>query len=49
MVAPAPREAVTVTADSICVHGDTEGAVQIARAVREALAGAGVPLAPFAP
>ena len=38
-----------VTADSICVHGDTEGAVQIARSVREALVGAGVSLAPFAP
>ena len=40
---------LTVTADSICVHGDTEGAVQIARSVREALVGAGVRLAPFAP
>jgi 5-oxoprolinase (ATP-hydrolysing) subunit A len=33
--------------DSICVHGDTPGAVQIARQVREALTAAGVPLAPF--
>lgn len=39
---------LTVTADSICVHGDTPGAVGIARAVRAALAGAGVALAPFA-
>jgi 5-oxoprolinase (ATP-hydrolysing) subunit A len=38
-----------VTADSICVHGDTEGAVRIARSVREALVTAGVALAPFAP
>src|SRR3954463_760191 len=35
--------------DSICVHGDTSGAVEIARQVREALAAAGVALAPFAP
>lgn len=34
--------------DSICVHGDTPGAVAIARAVREALTGAGVSLEPFA-
>ena len=39
---------LTVTADSICVHGDTPGAVAIARAVRDALAGAGIALAPFA-
>jgi UPF0271 protein len=34
---------------SICVHGDTPGAVEIARSVRDALAEAGVMLAPFAP
>ena len=33
---------------SICVHGDTPGAVEIARQVRESLRRAGVPLAPFA-
>jgi UPF0271 protein len=33
---------------SICVHGDTPGAVEIARSVRDALAAAGVTLAPFA-
>jgi 5-oxoprolinase (ATP-hydrolysing) subunit A len=38
---------LTVTADSICVHGDTQGAVAIARAVRDALAGAGITLSPF--
>lgn len=36
-----------VQADSICVHGDTPGAVRIARAVREALQRAGAELAPF--
>lgn len=40
---------VLVTAESICVHGDTPGAVEIARSVRTALEGAGVELAPFAP
>ncbi|MGY1781059.1 LamB/YcsF family protein [Geodermatophilus sp. SYSU D01036] len=34
--------------DSICVHGDTPGAVAIAREVRAALTAAGVALAPFA-
>ncbi len=33
---------------SICVHGDTAGAVGIARAVRAALGGAGVEIAAFA-
>lgn len=40
---------VLVTAESICVHGDTPGALTIARAVRRALEAAGVELAPFAP
>jgi UPF0271 protein len=39
---------VAVRARSLCVHGDTPGAVAIARAVLAALAGAGVTLAPFA-
>jgi UPF0271 protein len=33
---------VAITAESICCHGDTPGAVEIAGAVRAALAGAGV-------
>ena len=39
---------VPVPFRSVCVHGDTPGAVQLARAVREALEGAGVLVAPFA-
>ncbi|NAZ85807.1 5-oxoprolinase subunit PxpA [Kineococcus sp. T90] len=39
---------VPVAAESICVHGDTPGAVGIARRVRAALQDAGVPVAPFA-
>jgi UPF0271 protein len=35
-------------ADSICVHGDTPSAVDIARKVKKALTHAGVGLAPFA-
>ena len=38
---------LTVTAGSICVHGDTAGAVNIARAVKDALATAGVDVVPF--
>ncbi len=41
--------ALRLTPDTICVHGDTAGAVGIARAVREALTGAGIALAAFAP
>ena len=37
-----------LTPDSICVHGDTPGAVAIAQKVRAALTGAGLTLAPFA-
>lgn len=39
---------VATQVDSICVHGDTPGAVEIARAVRQALEAAGVRLRPFA-
>jgi UPF0271 protein len=38
---------VPLAVDSICVHGDTAGAVDLARAVRTALEAAGLPLAPF--
>jgi UPF0271 protein len=38
---------MTLTADSICVHGDTAGAVEIARQVKVALVGAGVAVARF--
>lgn len=38
---------VRVVAQTICLHGDTEGAVEIARAVRGALERAGVAVAPL--
>lgn len=39
---------IPVDARSICVHGDTPGAVELARAVRRALEESGVPLKAFA-
>ncbi|MEO7059789.1 MAG: 5-oxoprolinase subunit PxpA [Lapillicoccus sp.] len=39
---------LTLAADSLCVHGDTAGAVEIARRVRDALRTAGVTVTPFA-
>ncbi|GAA4669715.1 5-oxoprolinase subunit PxpA [Amycolatopsis dongchuanensis] len=38
---------VEVEPDSVCVHGDTPGAVEIARGVRDALVREGVELRPF--
>ena len=38
---------ISCPVESICVHGDTPGAVAIARAVRAALADAGIPVRPF--
>ncbi|SFQ20053.1 UPF0271 protein [Amycolatopsis arida] len=40
---------IVVRAESICVHGDSPGAVAIATAVRDRLRAEGIPLAPFAP
>ena len=39
---------IPVTVESVCVHGDSPGAVQIARAVRDRLTTAGVEIRPFA-
>ena len=47
-VADVNGDPIVVTADSICVHGDTPGAVAIARSVRTALRAARLELAPFA-
>ena len=40
---------IAVSAESICVHGDTPGAVAMAVSVRKALAEAGVEIRAFAP
>jgi UPF0271 protein len=47
-VVAADGTVVRVDAESLCLHGDTPGAVRLVRAVRTALAGAGIGLAPFA-
>jgi UPF0271 protein len=39
---------VAVPARSLCVHGDSPGAVEMARAIREALTGKGIEVRPFA-
>ena len=39
---------IKIEADSICVHGDSPGAVAMARAVHAGLTGAGVPISAFA-
>lgn len=38
---------LSVEAATVCIHGDTPGAVGVARALREALAAAGIEFAPF--
>ncbi|HEY7142860.1 MAG TPA: 5-oxoprolinase subunit PxpA [Streptosporangiaceae bacterium] len=43
----ADGDRVAVEFRSLCIHGDTPGAVTLARAVRQALAQAGARLAPF--
>lgn len=47
-IATASGAKVRVQVDTICVHSDTPGAVEIAQAVRRELAAAGVTLSPFA-
>jgi 5-oxoprolinase (ATP-hydrolysing) subunit A len=47
-VRAADGQEMKVRIRSLCVHGDTPGAVTLARAVREALERAGVLVAPFA-
>jgi 5-oxoprolinase (ATP-hydrolysing) subunit A len=46
-VVSADGHQVAVRPQSVCVHGDTSGAVNLARAVRDGLERAGVRLAPF--
>ena len=47
-VAAADGTDVATPVRSICVHGDTPGAVELARRVRAALSGAGLDVSPFA-
>ena len=39
---------IKMRTDTVCIHGDTPGAVEIARGVREKLKQAGIAVAPFA-
>jgi UPF0271 protein len=48
-VADVDGSPLVLRVESICVHGDTPGAVGIARQVRDALVRAGVSIVPFAP
>jgi UPF0271 protein len=47
-ITAADGTALPLRLDSLCVHGDTAGAVAIARAVRAAVLAAGWRVAPFA-
>ncbi|MFB9234774.1 LamB/YcsF family protein [Plantactinospora siamensis] len=47
-VTAADGTVVPAAVESICLHGDTPGAVDLARRVRDALADAGLPVRPFA-
>lgn len=47
VVEAADGSTIELRADSICTHGDTPGAVALAREVREALVAAGIEIAPF--
>ena len=38
---------LAVNADTICIHGDSPNAVEVAKAVREALAEEGVSVSPL--
>ena len=38
---------IKMRTDTVCIHGDTPGAVDIARGVRQALKDAGIDVAPF--
>ena len=40
-------EPISLAAQSICVHGDTAGAVDMARTIRARLEAAGIDVAPF--
>jgi UPF0271 protein len=48
VVTAASGEQVAIEARSLCLHGDTPGAVELARGVRSALEAAGVEIEPFA-
>jgi 5-oxoprolinase (ATP-hydrolysing) subunit A len=46
-VVSATGKVIKMRGDTVCIHGDTPGAVEIARGVRKALGDAGIQVAPF--
>ena len=46
-VVAASGKVIKMRTDTVCIHGDTPGAVEIARGVRKALKDAGIEVAPF--
>jgi UPF0271 protein len=48
-VATSAGTTISVRADSLCIHGDTPGAIALVRALRTRLADHGIAVAPFAP
>jgi UPF0271 protein len=46
-VISATGKVIKMRTDTVCIHGDTAGAVDIARGVRKALKDAGIDVAPF--
>src|ERR1700752_3090931 len=46
-VVSATGKVIKMRTDTVCIHGDTPGAVEIARGVRAALKAAGIEVAPF--
>jgi UPF0271 protein len=46
-VVAASGKVIKMRTDTVCIHGDTPGAVDIARGVRKALKDAGIDVAPF--
>ena len=47
IVTTADGTAIEITADSVCVHGDSPGAIELARRLREALSDSGVEVKAF--
>ena len=47
VVVAASGKVIKMRTDTVCIHGDTPGAVDIARGVRKSLKDAGIGVAPF--
>ena len=46
-IVAASGKSIKVNIDTVCVHGDTPGAVEIARVIKSKLKDAGIEVAPF--